>query len=178
MDSASSLLAPMYPNGLTTTVPSILSSSPGTQDSVIGRSGLSGQNGWSNYISGESGPISGHNSCSSMSSYSNLPLGASFSSMNSKSPYNSFTSAGADYINCRQMQLNHMNALNMPSMRNYPLYGDMYQATHPPGYTNGSFYPDMPPGIPPLPGRDIDCRSTNSDSPDHGGMYLIFPRTM
>ncbi|OWF34074.1 homeobox protein mab-5-like [Mizuhopecten yessoensis] len=166
METANNLLAhsslPFYPNGLTTTVSSILSSSPGGQDSAIGRSG---QNGWSNYTS-DAGSINGHNSCSSMSSYSNLQLGASFSAMNSKSPYNSFTSAGADYINCRQMQLNHMNPLNMPAMRNYPLYGDMYQAAHPPGYTNGSFYPDMPPGIPPLPGRDIDCRSANSDSPN------------
>ncbi|KAK3105266.1 hypothetical protein FSP39_021343 [Pinctada imbricata] len=101
-----------------------------------------------------------------MSSYGNLQLGASFSA---KSPYNSFASAAsADYItNCRQMQLNHMNPLNAvpAAMRNYPpLYGDMYPATHPAGYPNGSFYSDMPPGIPPLPGRELDCRSPNSES--------------
>jgi len=178
MDSGNNLLAhstlPFYPNGLTSTVSSILSSSPAGQD-TIGRSALSTQNGWSNYSSSDSSSLVPHNSCSSMSSYSNLQLGASFSAMNGKSPYNSFTSAGADYItNCRQMQGIHMNPLNMPAMRNYPLYGDMYQAAHPPGYTNGGFYPDMPPGIPPLPGRDIDCRSANSDSSNQG-KRCVFP---
>ena len=159
---------PFYQNGLTTSVSSILSSSPGAQDSLTRPSGLPSQNGWPNY-----GGSDTHNSCS-MAGYG---LGASFS-MNAKSPYNSinsFASAAstADYINgCRQMSLNHMNPLNAvpAAMRNYPpsLYGDMYQATHPAGYANGSFYPDMPPGIPPLPGRDIDCRSATSESSNQG----------
>lgn len=176
MESANNLLAhstlPFYPSGISTTVSSILSSSPGGQESSVGRSALSGQNGWSNYSSDSS--LVPHNSCS-MSSYSNLQLGASFSAMNGKSPYNSFTGGATDYINCRQMQLNHMNTLNaMPAaMRNYPLYGDMYQAAHPPGYSNGSFYPDMPPGMPPLPGRDIDCRSATSESSGHGKNLLF-----
>lgn len=163
MESGSNLLAhsslPFYQNGLSsTTVSSLLSSSPSAQDS-ISRTALSTQNGWpTNY------PSDAGNSCS-MASYGNLQLGASFP-MNGKSPYNSFSSASADYLNCRQMPaLNPMNHLNAMPMRNYSLYGDMYQA-HPPGYTNGGFYPDMTHGIPPLPGRDIDCRSSVSDSPN------------
>ncbi|KAL3836031.1 hypothetical protein ACJMK2_021488 [Sinanodonta woodiana] len=154
----------LYSGGIGSSVSGILSSSPTAQDSVA-RSALSGQNGWGNYT-GEPGLVP-HNSCS-MSSYGNLQLGASFS-MNSKAAYNSAFGGGSDYINCRQMQINHMSPLNAMPMRNYPsLYGDMYQPAHGPGYTNGGFYPDMAPGIPPLPGREIDCRSGQSDSSSQG----------
>nr|APD15705.1 homeobox posterior hox 2 [Nucula tumidula] len=167
MESANNILAAhsglsFYPSGISSSVSGILSSSPATQDSVAARTALSGQTGWQ-YNSDPPGLV--HNSCS-MSSYSNLPLAPSFSAMNGKSPYNSaFGSASADYaLNCRQaMQLNHMGPLNSMPMRNYPLYGDMYNAGHAPGYANGAFYPDMSAGIPPLPGRDIDSRNGPSD---------------
>lgn len=153
---------PFYQNGLTTSVSSILSSSPGAQDSISRTTSIGAQNGWPSYSTDSSIPP--HNSCS-MASYGNLQLGPSFSAMNGKSPYNTFASAGADYLNCRQMQLNHMNLNAMPTMRNYPpLYSDMYPSAHSAGYTNGSFYPDIPPGLPTLPGRDIDCRSATSES--------------
>lgn len=159
---------PFYQNGLTTSVSSILSSSPGAQDSISRTTSIGAQNGWPSYSTDSSIPP--HNSCS-MASYGNLQLGPSFSAMNGKSPYNTFASAGADYLNCRQMQLNHMNLNAMPTMRNYPpLYSDMYPSAHSAGYTNGSFYPDIPPGLPTLPGRDIDCRSATSESSNQGNI--------
>lgn len=157
--SANNILAhsglSLYPGSISTTVSGLLSSSP-TQDSVA-RSAITGQNSWGGY-SGESGLVP-HNSCS-MASYGNLPLGASFG-MNSKAAYNSAFGSSSDYINCRQM-VNHMSPLNAMPMRNYSLYGDMYQGHT--GYANGGFYPDMAAGIPPFPGRELDCRSGQSDS--------------
>ena len=150
----------LYTNPISTSVPGLLSSSP-TQESSASR--LSANNSWGSY-SGDSGLVA-HNSCS-MASYGNLPLGAGFS-MNSKAAaYNSAFGSSSDYINCRQM-VNHMSPLNAMPMRNYPsLYGEMYQG-HTTGY-NGSFYPDMATGIPPFPGRDLDCRSGQSDSSEQG----------
>ena len=159
--SANNLLAAhpslsLYPGSISTTVSGLLSSSP-TQDSV-GRSAIAGQNSWGSY-SGESGLVP-HNSCS-MASYGNLSLGPSFS-MNSKAAYNSAFGSSSDYINCRQM-VNHMSPLNAMPMRNYPsIYGDMYQGHT--SYANGGFYSDISAGIPPFPGRELDCRSGQSDS--------------
>ena len=158
--SANNILAhsglSLYPGSISTTVSGLLSSSP-TQDAV-GRSSITGQNSWGGY-SGEAGLVP-HNSCS-MASYGNLPLGASFS-MNSKAAYNSAFGSSSDYINCRQM-VNHMSPLNAMPMRNYPsIYGDMYQGHT--SYANGGFYSDMAAGIPPFPGRELDCRSGQSDS--------------
>uniref|UniRef100_A0A2C9L0P9 Uncharacterized protein n=1 Tax=Biomphalaria glabrata TaxID=6526 RepID=A0A2C9L0P9_BIOGL len=97
--------------------------------------------------------------------YSNLQLGASFP-MNSKT-YNAF--AGGDYLNnCRQMQISSLGGLNGMSRYHPGLYGDMYQPGHPPAYANGGFYPDMGAGLPPLPGRDLNCSSAQSDSPSSG----------
>lgn len=144
---------------------SILPPSPGVQDSVAARSALavSGQNGWGNYGSDSLMP---HNSCS-MSSYSNLQLGASFP-MNSKSvAYNAF--AGGDYLNnCRPMQISSLGSLNGMSRYHPGLYGEMYQSGHPPAYHNGGFYADMGAGLPPLPGRDLNCPSAQSDSSSSG----------
>lgn len=145
----------LYPGSISTTVSGLLSSSP-TQDS-FSRSSIAGQNSWGGY-SGETGLVP-HNSCS-MASYGNLPLGASFG-MNSKAAYNSAFGSSSDYINCRQM-VNHMSPLNAMPLRNYGLYGDMYQGHT--SYANGGFYPDMAAGIPPFPGRELDCRSGQSDS--------------
>ncbi|XP_055860107.1 homeobox protein Hox-A13-like isoform X2 [Biomphalaria glabrata] len=138
----------------------ILPPSPGAQDSISARSALavSGQNGWGGYGNDSLVP---HNSCS-MAPYSNLQLGASFP-MNSKT-YNAF--AGGDYLNnCRQMQISSLGGLNGMSRYHPGLYGDMYQPGHPPAYANGGFYPDMGAGLPPLPGRDLNCSSAQSDSP-------------
>lgn len=145
----------LYPNPISTSVPGLLSSSP-TQEAS---SRLSGGNSWGSYT-GDSG-LAGHNSCS-MASYGNLPLGASFS-MNSKAAaYNSAFGSSSDYLNCRQM-VNHMSPLNAMPMRNYPsIYGDMYQGHT--GYANSGFYPDMTAGIPPFPGRELDCRQPPSES--------------
>ncbi|CAL1528349.1 unnamed protein product, partial [Lymnaea stagnalis] len=147
----------LYP---TITSSSILPPSPGAQDSVSARSALavSGQNGWGNYGNDSLAP---HNSCS-MPSYSNLQLGSSFH-MNSKAAaYNAF---GGDYINnCRQMQISSLGGLNGMSRYHPGLYGDMYQTGHPPPYANGGFYPDMGAVLPPLPGRELNCSSAQSDS--------------
>lgn len=151
----------LYPNPISTSVPGLLSSSP-TQESSSSR--LSGNNSWGSYT-GDSGLVA-HNSCS-MASYGNLPLGASFS-MNSKAAaYNSAFGSSSDYLNCRQM-VNHMSPLNAMPMRNYPsIYGDMYQG-HTAGYTNSGFYPDMTAGIPPFPGRELDCRQPPTESSEGG----------
>ncbi|KAH9494817.1 hypothetical protein Btru_017872 [Bulinus truncatus] len=138
---------------------SILAPSPGPQDSIGARSALavSGQNGWGGYGNDSLVP---HNSCS-MAPYSNLQLGASFP-MNSKT-YNAF--AGGDYLNnCRQMQISSLGGLNGMGRYHPGLYGDMYQPGHPPSYANGGFYPDMGAGLPPIPGRDLNCSSAQSDS--------------
>lgn len=159
----------LYPS---ITASSILSPSPGAQDSVSARSALavSGQNGWGNYGNESLMP---HNSCS-MSSYSNLQLGASFP-MNSKSAaYNAF--AGGDYLNnCRQMQISSLGSLNGMSRYHPGLYGEMYQTGHPSAYHNGGFYSDMGAGLPPLPGRDLNCPSAQSDSSSSGKCRFCFP---
>ncbi|XP_046380542.1 homeobox protein Hox-D10-like [Haliotis cracherodii] len=161
MEPANNILAhsglSFYPSSVTSS--GILPTSPGTQDSVP-RSALtvSGQNGWGNYTNDAA---LAHNSCA-MSTYQ---LGASFSMNSAKGPYNSFSSQ--DYLNnCRQMQISSLGSMNSLPMRNYaPLYGDVYQPGHPPSYTNGGFYPEMTPGLPPLPGRDpLSCPSGQSDS--------------
>ncbi|PVD35656.1 hypothetical protein C0Q70_02619 [Pomacea canaliculata] len=160
---------PFYPT-ITSSAP-ILPASPGVQDSVAARSALavSGQNGWGNYGSESLVP---QHSCS-MSSYSNLQLGASFSAMNSKAAaaaaYNSFAPGGDYFNNCRQIsQLG--STLNSMSRYHPSLYGDMYQTTagHPPTYSNGPFYPDMTPGLHPLTGRELSCSSNPSDSSSQG----------
>ena len=157
----------LYPNPISTTVQGLLSSSS-TQESTSSR--LTGNNSWGSY-GGESGLVS-HNSCS-MASYSNLPLGPGFS-MNSK--YNAaFGGTTSDYLNCRQM-VNPMSPLNAMPMRNYSSpYIDMYQS-HTAGYPNGGFYPDMTSGIPPFPGRDLECRPPPSDSGEGGNInnWLIY----
>ena len=61
-------------------------------------------------------------------------------------------------------------------MRNYSSpYIDMYQS-HTAGYPNGGFYPDMTSGIPPFPGRDLECRPPPSDSGEGGNInnWLIY----
>lgn len=142
---------------------SILPPSPGAQDAVGPRSALSvsGQNGWATGYGNES--LVPHNNCT----YSNLQLGTSFP-MNSKAAaYNAF--ASGDYLNnCRQMQISSLGGLNGMGRYHPSLYGDMYQPGHAPGYPNGGFYPDMGAGLPPLPGRDLNCSSGQSDSSSSG----------
>lgn len=150
----------LYPS---ITASSILPPSPGAQDSVSARSALavSGQNGWGNYGNESLVP---HNSCS-VPSYSNLPLSASFPSK--AAAYNAF--AGGDYLNnCRQMQISSLGSLNGMRGYHHGLYGDMYQPSHPTAYPNGGFYTDMGAGLPPLPGRDLNCSSAQSDSSSSG----------
>ncbi|XP_050406053.1 homeobox protein abdominal-B [Patella vulgata] len=160
METANNILAhpslSFYP-GLPTSA-----SSPTAQDTVTRSALSSAQPSWGSYTNEAS--LMAHNSCA-MSSYSNLPLGASFP-VNGKSAYNSaFPGAGDYFNNCRQMQISQLGTLNSMPMRNYPgLYGDMYNASHTPSYTNGGFYTDVGPGLAPLPGRDMNCSSSQSDS--------------
>nr|APD15673.1 homeobox hox posterior 2 [Gymnomenia pellucida] len=132
---------------------------PSSQDSS--RSALTAQSTWGNYGNEvANASVVPHNACA-MSSYTNLPLG---STLPSKASYNSLPGS-AEYIsNCRQMQLNQLNAMNMP-MRNYLYPGDVYhQAAHAPGYTNGGFYPEMTSALPPMSGRDDVCRNSHPEA--------------
>ncbi|KAL5011163.1 hypothetical protein ScPMuIL_013468 [Solemya velum] len=162
MEPTNNLLAhsslSFYPSGISSSVSGILSTSPASQDSVA-RSALPSQNGWGNY-NGDTPGIVPHNSCS-MSTYSNLQLAPSFSMNGKASAYNSAFGRGADYLSCGQMQLNHpMRALGPMPMSNYPYIGDVYQTGHSTSnYANSYFTPDISAGIPPLPGRDVECRS-------------------
>nr|APD15719.1 homeobox posterior hox 2 [Wirenia argentea] len=148
--------------------PSITSTGilPSSQESS--RSALSAQSGWGSYPSNDSASatVVPHNACA-MSSYTNLPIG---STLPTKTGYNSLPGSAEYLSNCRQMQLNqfNLNAMNnlnnvMP-MRNYLYPSDVYhQAAHPPGYTNGGFYPEMTSALPPMSGRDDVCRNTHSE---------------
>lgn len=174
MEPTNNLLAhsslSFYPSGISSSVSGILSTSPASQDSVP-RSALPSQNGWGNY-NGDTPGIVPHNSCS-MSTYSNLQLAPSFSMNGKASAYNSAFGRGADYLSCGQMQLNHpMRALGPMPMSNYPYIGDVYQAGHSTSnYANSYFTPDISAGIPPLPGRDVECRSGPVESSPQGRFW-------
>nr|APD15660.1 homeobox hox posterior 2 [Antalis entalis] len=140
---------PFY-SPITSSVSGILPNSP-AQDSMP-RSAMT-QNGWGPY--GNENSLVSHNPCS-LSSYTNLQFGASLS-MGGKTGYNSLGNSTSDYIS-RPMQIGGLNA-----MRNYPLYGDVYNSGHAPGYTGGYYPSDVSAVIPPLPGRDLECRSSQSE---------------
>ncbi|GAB1609302.1 hypothetical protein Ahia01_001215700 [Argonauta hians] len=163
MEPSNNLLAhsslPFYPAITTSMSAGILTASTGGQETAS-RSALSGQNAWGTY--GNEASLVPHNSCS-MSSYSNLQLGATFP-MNSKPSYTTFGTSAEYLTNCRQMQLNQLGTLNAMPMRNYPIYGDVYQPGHAASYTNGGFYPDVTPGITAISGREHECRNGPTDS--------------
>lgn len=143
--------------------PAISSSSPGAQDSLAARSALtaSGQNGWGGY--GNESLIHHGN----MSSYPNLQFGPPFPVNTKATAYNAF--ANGDYINnCRQMQISSLGGLNGMSRYHPGIYGEMYPTGHHSTYTNGCFYPDIGAGLPPLPGRELSCSSTQSDTSSPG----------
>lgn len=171
MEPTNNLLAhsslPFYPAITSTMSAGILTASTGGQESAS-RSALSGQNAWGTY--GNETSLVPHNSCS-MSSYSNLQLGATFP-MNSKPSYTSFGTSAEYLSNCRQMQLNQLGTLNAMPMRNYPIYGDVYQPGHAAGYTNGGFYPEVTPGITAISGREHECRNGPNDSTGQVAMLL------
>uniref|UniRef100_A0A0L8HB81 Uncharacterized protein n=1 Tax=Octopus bimaculoides TaxID=37653 RepID=A0A0L8HB81_OCTBM len=167
MEPSNNLLAhsslPFYPAITTSMSAGILTASTGGQETAS-RSALSGQNAWGTY--GNEASLVPHNSCS-MSSYSNLQLGATFP-MNSKPSYTTFGTSAEYLTNCRQMQLNQLGTLNAMPMRNYPIYGDVYQPGHAASYTNGGFYPDVTPGITAISGREHECRNGPTDSTGQG----------
>ncbi|BFZ06258.1 hypothetical protein BsWGS_09296 [Bradybaena similaris] len=143
--------------------PAISSSSPGVQDSLTARSALtaSGQNGWGGY--GNESLIHHGN----MPSYPNLQFGPPFPVNTKAAAYNAF--ANGDYINnCRQMQISSLGGLNGMSRYHPGIYGEMYPTGHHSTYTNGCFYPDIGAGLPPLPGRELSCSSTQSDTSSPG----------